>query len=220
MPFVYARIVAVVALAGGAAWAGTARQKLAKDALDKPVPSKVASEKLKGVRDKVAEMADSGRSPVVIFDIDKTLVTAPRGGGTHNGAPSLNVRARPGAIDYVKSLQRAGGKIVYLTGRRTDQRDITVELFHKIGMPLGRNTHLLLNPATTYDKKQILEWKQSAKPLIEQLGKPVAIFDDNKTEVRMFAKDYPKSAEVFRLKASSHERDPGGTRPVTVIRDF
>src|SRR5262245_14792002 len=82
----------------------------------------------------LAEVRAAGAArqrPVVVLDIDDTLIDAGKGGFDPYGPP---IR---GAIKFTKALLRAGARVVYLTGRRTNERKRTVAQLRKNGFPLG-----------------------------------------------------------------------------------
>jgi hypothetical protein len=74
----------------------------------------------------------------------------------------------------------------------------------------------MLNPNR---KMNTVDWKRSATPAIKKLGTPVAVFDNEYANVRMFRQRYPRTA-VFRLDTTSIKPDPGGKGTIFVINDF
>jgi hypothetical protein len=175
-----------------------------------PVAPKVALAKLDAVEATVASEAAKGKSPWVIMDIDDTLmhtVTYPR------NTPI------PGAVSYANSLVKAGAKIVYITGRKDipSQRTKTVASLQELGFPLGTNGELRLNNT----KLNTVTYKHEAtNDLVKERGVPVAAFDNEIANARMFRDDLPKSALVFRLATQSFSKDTGGKGNILVIKDF
>ena len=176
-----------------------------------PLAPAAAAQKLAAVQKKVRALAAAGKRPVAVFDIDDTLL--------HNGPftpKALANTPEPGAVPFVRALSAAGATIVYLTGRNTSELAKTTAALKDAGLPLGADAHLMLNPDR---KMKTVDWKRSATPAILKLGKPVAVFDNELANVRMFREAYPTSA-VFRLATSSVKPDPGGNGPIFVIKDF
>jgi hypothetical protein len=139
------------------------------------LPREKSQAKLSALTSHVAEMGHHAKKPVVVFDIDDTLVKS-----NFRQKPD-QVQAEPGAVAYVKSLARSGATIVYLTNRREPDRAATEATFRHLGLPFGTSkAQLMMNPS----KKWVpaLEWKSSAKPMIEALGKPVGAADDEPVE--------------------------------------
>jgi hypothetical protein len=183
---------------------------LFQHSLDHPLPARVAREKLDAVETRVANLATQDKHPVVIFDIDDTLVRTPT---RLHPDPS----AVPGAAAYVKAILSAGATVVYLSGRGEDERQETVDMLAKFGIPHVPRERLMLNPSD----KPTVEWKTDALKEIVKLGEPVAAFDNEKENARMFRRELPESdVAVFRLDTSSKRKDPGGTGPIYVIKNF
>ena len=177
--------------------------------LEKPMAAARADAKLAAVERDVAAAKAAGVRPVVVFDIDDTLV---RSG---EGRPHPQ-RAVPGAAAYVRSLQQQGAKIVYLTGRPSSSRAETKRTLDRFGMPLPKTTLI-----TNGTKLPTVEYKERALGRIEHIGKPVAFFDNEKENARMFRASYPDHAvKVFRPDTRSTRPDPGGKGPIFVIKDF
>lgn len=138
-------------------------------------------------------MAEQGRHPVVVFDIDDTLIR-------HDGPQP---RAKHNSARYVRSLVEAGAMVVYLTARPERKKAETAALLGGFGFPLGHHARLMLNDTRLGD----IDWKKSARPTILGLGTPLAFFDNDKANVRLFREQYPTS-RVFRLDTRSKNPDP------------
>jgi hypothetical protein len=178
--------------------------------LDRPLPVNVARQKLNAVENTVRTLAAQEKHPVVIFDIDDTLVRVP--GPAHPDGAAV-----AGAASYVKTLVQAGAQVVYLSGRGEDERGSTVDILRRFGLPLDSHEKLVLNPTNA----PTVEYKAAALHEIVKLGQPVAAFDNEKENARMFRRELPQSdVSVFRLDTDSHRGDPGGTGPVYVIKNF
>jgi len=164
-------------------------------------------QRLREVRNQVRSMARAGKKPVVVFDIDDTLVRK-----NHTTGKS---RALYGAVKYVKSLKKAGATIVYLTARKEKARAKTTAMLKRKRLPLAGDNHLLMNDTRLRGDL----WKRSAQPRVLAHGKPLAIYDNDFAHVRNYREMYPKS-RVFRLNTISRRRDPGGTGNIEVIDGF
>ena len=160
----------------------------------------------------VRASAERGENPVVVFDIDDTLILSDEKGYDPHG-PAVK-----GSIKYVKALLRAGATIVYLTGRRTNELRNTEAQLRRTGYPVGGHAHLFMNPSTRWERA--LKWKARAKSIIVGLGKPIAFFENEKENVRLFRRQYP-GAKMFRLNTRSTYGDPGrGARGIIVVDNF
>jgi len=175
--------------------------------LSKPVAKPAGRKRLNQIRDKVRSLSRAGKKPVVVFDIDDTLVRE-----NHSTGKS---RALYGAVKYVKSLHKAGATIVYLTARKERARAETTKMLKKKRLPVAGASHLLMND--TRLKGDL--WKVSAKPRVLAHGKPLAMYDNDFTHVRNYRKMFPNSS-VFRINTISRRKDPGGTGVIEVLHGF
>jgi hypothetical protein len=143
----------------------------------------------------------------VIFDIDDTILYTDRNG--------LTGRPVPGAVKYVKAVLRAGAVVVYLTGRRENELRRTRAQLTQGGFPLGGQARLMMNPARTWERA--LRWKSRARRIIDKLGPTVAVFENEKENVRMFRAGYP-AARIVRVNTRSDYPDNGrGARGIVVV---
>ncbi len=147
-----------------------------------------------------------GSRPVVVFDIDDTLVTH---------SPAQADRPAPGAVAYVNALARAGANIIYLTARKEGDRQRTTSLLQQLHLPLAGAANLLMNDTRLPGD----QFKRSAKPRVLAHGRPLAFFDNDLTHVRNYRALYPQSG-VFLLNTVSHRKDPGGQGRIDVIDGF
>jgi hypothetical protein len=181
--------------------------------LDIALPAPGARAQLIAVRAEVerrAKLAQRDERPVVVFDIDDTLLRWPTPG--HPQTPI------PGALAYVSSLKSAGATIVYMTGRHENARATTENELRTFGFPLGKDEVLLLNDSVLHP----LDYKANATRLIlPTLGTTIAAFDNEKENARMFRRVLPDpSVSVIRLRTTSQHPDPGGEGPIVVVDDF
>jgi len=174
--------------------------------LDRSLSRHETERRLRSLRSEVHHLARCGQRPVVVFDIDDTLIKHRDG----------QQRAKRGAVAYVNSLAEAGATIVYLTARPAYKRQSTESLLRTQSFPVGRGATLLVNDSGLQDATA---WKRSARPRIIQLGTPVAFFDNDYGHVRAYRDQYPTS-HVFRLNTRSGRPDPGGAGLFEVIDHF
>jgi acid phosphatase class B len=175
--------------------------------LDAPLAAWHANRSLK----KVFHAVEKTKDAVVVFDIDDTLVRWP-------SRDSKEPYDMAGAAEYVNALKARGAKIVYLTGRwdKKEERSATEKLLRDFGLPLDGAT-LIMNGSD----QPTVEYKRSALARIRQLGTPVAFFDNEKENVRMFREEFPdKRVWVLRPATVSSREDPGGHGRVDVFRRF
>lgn len=102
----------------------------ATPSLDHSVSPTEARHELLSVRNEVARRARAGQRPIVIFDIDDTLISWPR-------ADQPKREPIPGALHYLVSLKQAGAKIVYITGRDEHARADTITDLREHGFPIS-----------------------------------------------------------------------------------
>jgi hypothetical protein len=183
----------------------TPRPKPPKTALDYSLAPAQALAKLTAFRQQVRGLVSQGRRPVVVFDVDDTLVRVFGG------------KQVPGAADYVKGLITDGAMVVYQCGRKESQRAKTEQQLTAAGCPVNARAQLWLKEQK--EKAKTVDWKKSQKPKIEALGFPVGFFDNEKNNSRMFRAEFPQST-VFRVNTGAYYPDPGGQGTIWVIDNF
>ncbi len=99
--------------------------------------------------------------------------------------------ALPGAPEYVHSVERAGAKVVYLTGRHEAMREGTAKSLATNGFPTGT---LLVKP--TFEMTDT-EWKEIAVPKVHAVGSVVACFDNETTHVNRLKAAFPGALVVW-----------------------
>jgi hypothetical protein len=184
-------------------WASAeARESYRSRDLDRSLSREATVEHLRALQNKVQATARRGARPVVVFDIDDTLVKR-----AHDGQS----KAIHGSVAFVGSLIASGARVVYLSARPEYKRAATTALLARLGFPSSAE-NLLLNPT----RLEGAEWKRNAKPILTRLGTPLAFFDNDYRHVRTFRSQYPES-NVFRLNRGSERPDPGGRGLFEVI---
>ena len=202
---------ALLSLAGAAA---EARPPSGASSLDRRLPMADGVRELRQVIEEVRAARRAGGRPVVVFDIDDTLVHWRKVDGVKVSSSPM-----PGAREYVRQLVDAGARVVYLTGRSEEMRDETRQVLRSLGVPLGSRHPLLMN---SLPGRPIVEAKAAMRTRILALGTPVALFDNDLANTRMFRRQYP-GARVFRVAGHSSTRDPEpqrGLDGVRVVRDL
>jgi hypothetical protein len=174
-------------------------------ALDRSLSRQETAQRLNRIIGEVRTLAQRGARPVVVFDIDDTLVRDSR---------SCGKKPMHGAVTYLKDLQAAGARVVYLSARPAYKRADTEQQLGSMGFPVAHAT-ILLNDLKTDG----VSWKRAASPRVRSLGFPVALFDNDKAHVRTFRGEFPTS-HVFRLNTRSSHSDPGGTGLFEVIDGY
>jgi hypothetical protein len=206
-----ARLALLVALAAGAA----AAQAAPGSPLDRTLPEVRADGELDGVLADVKAARAAGRTPVVVVDIDDTILRWRKQGGEKVSASPM-----PGAAGYLRALERAGARIVYLTGRPEAKRAETGKVLRALGVPRGSRHRLIMNRLPM--DRPIVDSKEAARPEILALGTPVAFFDNDLANVRLFRRQYP-GAQIVRVAGHSSSSDPEpqrGIDDVAVVTDF
>lgn len=97
-----------------------------------------------------------------------------------------------GAAAYVRSLDREGAQIVYLTGRdRPNMGKGTEENLRRLGFPKGE---LLMKPDAKMDD---FSFKQSAIEHIRELGQIVGVFENEPANLNLLHEAFPDAIGVF-----------------------
>lgn len=101
-----------------------------------------------------------------------------------------------GAPAYARALERAGAKIVYLTGRDAPRMyDGTVQSLKANSFPLvGAIADLIMKPDAKMDD---LTFKKDAFARIQQMGEVVAVFENEPANVNAMADAFPSAIGVF-----------------------
>lgn len=192
-----------------------AAQAAPRSPLDRTLPEVRADGELDGVLADVKAARAAGRTPVVVFDIDDTILRWRKVGGEKVSATPM-----PGAAGYLRALERAGARIVYLTGRPEEKRAETSKVLRALGVPRGARHRLIMNRLPP--DRPIVDSKEAARPEILALGTPVAFFDNDLANVRLFRRQYP-GAQIVRVAGHSSSSDPEpqrGIDDVAVVTDF
>jgi hypothetical protein len=206
---------APVCLALVALLVGTAEASPRRSPLDRTLTRARAGGELDEVLAGVQAARQAGRTPVVVIDIDDTILRWRKVNGEKVSATPM-----PGAAGYLRALERAGASIVYLTGRPEDRRAATGKVLRALGVPRGARHRLIMNRLPP--DRPIVESKEAAQAEILALGTPVAFFDNDLANVRLFRRQYP-GAQVVRVAGHSSSADPEpqrGIDDVAVVADF
>lgn len=112
------------------------------------------------LRSRLAAREDNGRRPAVVMDLDETVFD--NGGyqsfrereglqfsditwGVWEREFAREVRLVPGAGEFIARAERSGVSVVYISNRRAEHRDRTIEVLQRLGLGLdGIETRLML----------------------------------------------------------------------------
>ncbi len=197
------------------ALAGSGAHAAPRSPLDRTLPATRAGGELDDVLAGVHAARAAGRTPVVVIDIDDTILRWKKVNGEKVSASPM-----PGAAGYLRALEKAGARIVYLTGRPEEARTATAKVLRALGVPRGPRHRLIMNRLPP--DRPIVESKQAARAEIVRVGTPVALFDNDLANVRLFRHQYP-DAQVVRVAGHSASADPEpqrGLDDVAVVKDF
>lgn len=124
----------------------------------------------------------------------------------------------PGAVEFVRTLEKSGAEIVYLTGRdEPNMGSGTRACMARDGFPLaGQNVHFFLKPsAATPDR----EHKQAAADAIGELGDVVASFENEPGNLIALQSQFPDAMHIFvDTNCSDHPAPPA--RGLYRVLDF
>ena len=180
--------------------AGASAEAAPRSPLDRALPAVRAGGELHDVLAAVRAARAAGKTPVVVVDIDDTILRWHKVNGEKVSASPM-----PGAASYLAALERAGARIVYLTGRPESDRRPTGKVLRALGVPRGRRHRLIMNRFPL--DRPVVESKEAARAEILEVGTPVAFFDNDLANVRLFRRQYP-GAQVVRVAGHSSSSDP------------
>jgi hypothetical protein len=117
-----------------------------------------------------------------------------------------------GAREFLYEVLRAGGEILYITGRHREMGPGTLESFRRAGFPLpqGEQVQLWLKPNLAADDDA---WKEICHRRLVDLHGIACAFDNEPTHVNAYKRSFPE-AVVVHLD-TDHSR-----RPVDVLADI
>ncbi len=124
----------------------------------------------------------------------------------------------PGALAFVKRVERAGARIVYLTGRdEPGMGEGTRQVLKQEGFPLdGERAQLWLKPRFEMDDAS---FKRDAAARLRSLGELVASFENEPKNLVMLKSEFPDALHVWlETVASEHPAPP--VRGIYRLRDF
>lgn len=129
----------------------------------------------------------------------------------------LHDHAMPGAPQLVWSVFTTGMSVVYLTGRHEEMRAGTADALSRAGFPWARpGVRLVMKPDFRTDDTA---FKGEALREIEQLGPPVLFFDNEPSNVNLFADRHPQALVVF--VETDHSPRPDRPQPsIPWVRGF
>jgi len=115
----------------------------------------------------------------------------------------------PGAPGFVRSVQAAGARVAYLTGRPVRMEAGTAESLRRHGFPTpdGERVLLLMKPDLPLSDD---EWKSVAGARVARLGPVVTAFDNEPAHVNGYAMAWPEALCV-------HLDTDRSDRPVAVL---
>ncbi len=116
-----------------------------------------------------------------------------------------------GASEFLREVLKAGGEILYITGRHLEMSAGTLESFRRAGFPLPdeKRVQLWLKPALEDDDDA---WKEICHRRLIDLRHIACAFDNEPTHVNAYKRSFP-DAVVVHL-----DTDHSG-RPVQVLPD-
>ncbi len=115
----------------------------------------------------------------------------------------------PGAIEYLRALDKAGARIRYLTGRDAPQmKQGTLKTFRQWNIPLQDPSYLLMKPDTA---RHDAEFKRETLQSIFGMERPVWFFENEPVIINIIRKSLPKVKIIFIDSVhSGREEAPSG----------
>ena len=125
--------------------------------------------------------------------------------------------AQRGARAFLRAVQRAGGRVLYVSGRYESTRKVTLAYLRRLRLPLAHPRDLMLNAD---EERTAVDWKRTARAEIARRGRIAALFDNEPETAADYKVAFP-GAHVFRLATFRFQEAPA-ERPkgVWVVRDF
>lgn len=102
-----------------------------------------------------------------------------------------------GAPEFIRKVNKAGGVVIYLTGRDTPgMRKGTLQSLEKHGflMPDEKTLYLITKPAFEMDDR---EFKEDAIETLKKMGTVAAVFDNEPDLNNLMAKAFPDALHFF-----------------------
>jgi hypothetical protein len=123
-----------------------------------------------------------------------------------------------GAREFLQEVLRAGGEILYITGRHEEMGEGTLESFRRAGFPMpeGERVQLWLKPRIADDDDA---WKEICHRRLIDLRGIACGFDNEPTHVNAYKRSFPE-AVIVHLD-TDHSRRPVEVMPgIPSIHDF
>ncbi|MBI4869986.1 MAG: HAD family hydrolase [Candidatus Riflebacteria bacterium] len=125
-----------------------------------------------------------------------------------------------GAVGYVNAVQKAGGLIVYLTGREESQMyPGTVETIRSAGFPLGPGRGELLMSLKSGVRDDQFKGSEKVQQTINALGTVVASFDNEPGNCNALQKSFPEALTVL-LDTNHSPKAPPVDAGIPMIGNF
>lgn len=107
-----------------------------------------------------------------------------------------NDQQNPGAALYAREVVRAGGKVVYLTGRDAPRmHDGTLENLRKQGFPVSSPEALLMmKPDKSTDD---LQFKKDTFAQVAAMGEMEGVFENEPANINAMADAFPAATAIF-----------------------
>jgi hypothetical protein len=123
-----------------------------------------------------------------------------------------------GARDFLRAVLKAGGHVLYITGRHEEMRSGTLESFRNAGFPLpdGKSVELWLKPKLEDDDDA---WKEVCHARLRKLRGIACAFDNEPTHVNAYKRSFP-DAQVVHLDTDHSRRPVDVLAEIPSIHDF
>lgn len=123
-----------------------------------------------------------------------------------------------GAVAFVRAVQAAGGRVLYVTGRHEGMRAGSEECFARVGLPIpnGDAVQLWMKPSLEEDDDS---FKARVHAELPRAGTIEAVFDNEPTHVNDYQRGLP-DAMVIHLATDHSMREVLVASGIPSIADF
>ncbi len=127
--------------------------------------------------------------------------------------------AIPGAVNYVRTVYKLGGMVVYITARFGYLNNATMTALRNCGFPLpdGKRVYLYMNPGTY---QNTVAYKSAILDIVDQMGCVAGGFENEPENINLFKRKYPSAHMMFLHTLHSGPEPPDVLPGIPFITDY